>query len=56
MDAKPYLRDIELKRDDIASFEEYPFCLPVVRELDFLTFHSDVTFSLVKTELENRHS
>lgn len=44
MDAKPYLRDIELKRDDIASFDEYPFCLPAVRELDVLTFHSDVTF------------
>lgn len=44
MEAKPYLRDIELKRDDIESFEEYPFCLPVVREMDCLTFHPDVTF------------
>ncbi len=44
MEAKPYLRDIELKRGDIESFEEYPFCLPVVRELDSLTFHPDVTF------------
>lgn len=44
MEAKPYLRDIELKRDKIESFEEYPFSLPVVRELDFLTFNADVTF------------
>jgi predicted ATPase len=44
MEPKPYLREIELKRDDIPSFEEYPFSLPVVRELDVLGFHPDVTF------------
>lgn len=44
MEAKPYLRSIELKRDNIERFEEYPFNIPVVRELDFLDFHADVTF------------
>jgi predicted ATPase len=41
---RPYLRDIQLKRDEIEDFNEYPFCIPAVRELDHLEFHSDVTF------------
>ncbi len=41
---KPYLREIQLKRDDVESFEEYPFCIPAVKELDHLEFHPDVTF------------
>ena len=41
---KPYLRSIELKRDSIASFESYPFCIPSVTELDSIDFHEDVTF------------
>ena len=44
MEAKPYLRSIEFKRHDIASFDVYPFSLPIVRALDSLTFHRDVTF------------
>ncbi len=44
MEAKPYLRSIEVKREDIKSFDEYPYSIPVVRELDFLDFHPDVTF------------
>jgi predicted ATPase len=41
---KPYLRSVELKRDSIASFESYPFCVPSVTELDSIDFHEDVTF------------
>ena len=41
---RPYLRDIQLKRDDIDSFDEYPFCIPAINELDYLDFHPDVTF------------
>ncbi len=41
---KPYLKDITLLRDQIADTKEYPFCLPVVRHLETLTFHPDVTF------------
>lgn len=44
MNAKPYLRHVSLKRDQIASFELYPFSVPAVRELDTLDFHPDVTF------------
>lgn len=42
--AKPYLIDVTLLRERIPSFDEYPFSLPVVRNLETLTFHPDVTF------------
>ncbi len=41
---RPYLREIQLKMDDSESFVEYPFCIPAVKELDYLEFHPDVTF------------
>jgi predicted ATPase len=41
---KPYLREISLKRDQIASYDAYPFNLPAVHRLDRLEFHPDVTF------------
>lgn len=41
---KPFLRQISLKRDRIESYDEYPFSIPAVRELDCLEFHRDVTF------------
>ena len=44
MEAKPYLQNIQLKRDLIENFDEFPYSVPVVRELDFLDFHPDVTF------------
>ena len=44
MNAKPYLRAVSLKRDEIADFDAYPFAIPAVRELDHLEFHPDVTF------------
>jgi len=41
---RPYLIDLTLRREKIDNPQEYPFCLPVVRHLDTLTFHPDVTF------------
>ncbi|MDT8903978.1 AAA family ATPase [Anaeroselena agilis] len=39
-----YLRSIKLLRGEIASFDHYPFSLPVIRNLDCLAFHPRVTF------------
>lgn len=44
MSARPYLRSVSLKREGVPNHEAYPFCLPAVRELRDLEFHSDVTF------------
>jgi predicted ATPase len=44
MEAKPYLRTVSLKRDQITSFDAYPFSIPAVREFDTLEFHPDITF------------
>jgi predicted ATPase len=39
-----YIRSVELCRDKIDSFKEYPFCLPAVRKLNSLKLHPKVTF------------
>jgi predicted ATPase len=39
-----YLRSIKLLREDIDSFNQYPFSLLAFRELDYLEFHPQVTF------------
>lgn len=39
-----FLRNIELKREKIATFAEYPFSLPAIRALTSLEFHPKVTF------------
>jgi predicted ATPase len=44
MQAKPYLRSITLNRDNILSFDQYPFNIPSIRTLKVLEFHPDVTF------------
>jgi len=38
-----YIRSVELLRERISSFSKYPFCLPVIRDLSGLEFHSKVT-------------
>lgn len=38
-----YIRSVELLREGIPSFSKYPFCLPVIRDLSGLDFHSKVT-------------
>lgn len=39
-----YIRYIELDRDKVPSFSEYPFNLPAIKNLDTLSFHPKVTF------------
>lgn len=43
MEPLPYLKEIFLKRDLIDSFDDYPFCIPAVKELDSLAFDKEVT-------------
>ena len=44
LDAKHYLISLSLRRDRVPSFAEYPYCLPVVRNLSKIEFHPNVTF------------
>ena len=39
-----YLRSLELLRDDMPAFSDYPFNLPAIRDLEMLSFHPRVTF------------
>ena len=39
-----WIRGVRLLREQVPSFEDYPFCLPIVRQLEELTFSSPVTF------------
>lgn len=39
-----YLRQIQLKRNQIATYDEYPFDLPVIRNLHTMDFHPKVTY------------
>ncbi|KLU63360.1 DNA replication and repair protein RecF [Peptococcaceae bacterium CEB3] len=41
---KQYIRHIELMREKVPSFTEYPFNLPAIRELRSLPFDPKVTF------------
>jgi predicted ATPase len=44
IDAEHYLLEVKLKRDRVPSFDQYPFSLPVVRNLHNLELHPKVTF------------
>jgi predicted ATPase len=39
-----FVRSIALRRDKVASFDQYPFCLPAVRKLTQIDLHPKVTF------------
>jgi predicted ATPase len=39
-----YIAQAMLKRDEVPSFERYPFALPAVRHLDTLELHPHVTY------------
>lgn len=41
---EPYVKTVELDRDSVSSFDEYPFCIPGIRNLDKLDLHPKVTF------------
>lgn len=43
MDALPYLKEVSLKRDRVESFDEYPFSLPVMKNLDSIEFGRELT-------------
>ncbi|MBN8427720.1 MAG: AAA family ATPase [Xanthomonadales bacterium] len=44
LEAEHYLLEVKLKRDQVPSFDQYPFSLPVVRNLHNLELHPKVTF------------
>lgn len=44
MISSQYASHVSLNRDAVASFEQYPFCLPAVRSLGTLELHPKVTF------------
>ena len=44
LDDKHFVKEIRLVRDDVPSFDAYPFNLPAVRSLDTLPLHPNVTF------------
>jgi predicted ATPase len=44
IDASHYLLEMQLLREKIPSFDEYPFSLPVIRNLEKLAFYPAVTF------------
>lgn len=44
VDSTHYIREVRLRRERIASFDQYPFSLPVVRNLHSLPLHPAVTF------------
>jgi len=44
LSAKPYLQSVTMLREKVADFNVFPFCLPIVRNLERIDFHADVTF------------
>ena len=44
MKVNQYIRDVRLNKDKITNYNEYPFCLTAIKELDTLELHSKVTF------------
>jgi predicted ATPase len=41
--ADPFVRSVQLKRDEALDFDSYPFSIPAIRQLTELTLDSDVT-------------
>ena len=44
LDDEHFVKEIRLLREEVPSFDEYPFNLPAVRSLDVLPLHPKVTF------------
>ena len=40
----PFVQSVTLRRDWIKSFDEFPFSIPAIKNLDTLTLHPRVTF------------
>jgi len=44
LDSDHYLLSVKLLRDKVQDFNQYPFSLDVIRQLDNIEFHPKVTF------------
>lgn len=44
MNRKPYLIEVQVARERIDDFNEYPFDIPAIKNLSSIRFHEDVTF------------
>lgn len=44
MKQRGFIRSMQLNRAAVPSFDEYPFCIPVIRSLHTLDLHPRVTF------------
>lgn len=44
LEADHYLLEIKLRRDTVDDFDQYPFSLPAIHDLDALELHPAVTF------------
>ena len=44
MITRQYVSEVRLRREEVPSFDRYPFSLPAVRHLDVLELHPQVTF------------
>ena len=44
MISSQYVNQITLQRDQVESFDRYPFSLPAIRSLDFIDCHPKVTY------------
>lgn len=42
--SEQYIVEVKLKREEVSSFDEYPFCLDAVRNLSVLKLHPKVNF------------
>lgn len=54
LEAKPYLRSVQIKANMQVDWSIYPFAIPAVNDIEHLTFHPDVTFLWVKMVLVSR--
>lgn len=50
----PFISAIVLKRDSVPSFQEYPFCIPAIRNLRELRLPGPVTFLVGENGTGNR--
>jgi predicted ATPase len=41
-----FIQSLELQKEKIESFEKYPFNLDVIKHLEKIDFHKNVTFIL----------
>jgi predicted ATPase len=44
MNPSQFVRSVALRRAKVESFDQYPFCLPVVKALEQIDLHAKVTF------------